>query len=68
MGGLIHWSYDRLKNYLPSFTESFFGCFFDAKFSLQFGRAKNRKKRPTRGGGDFLKAGSAVCAGLGGRI
>ena len=46
----------------------FFDVFFDAKFRVQLGRAKNRKKRPQKTFSPFFKLGAAVCAGLGGRI
>ena len=38
----------------------FFRCFFDAKFGLQLGRAKNRKKKPPSNRFPLLGAGSAV--------
>ena len=46
----------------------FFRYFFDGKFRVQLGRAKNRKKIATSGLGDFFWMLFAVCAGLGGRI
>ena len=51
----------------PRFSH-FLRHFFDVKFWLQFGGAKNRKKCPKRGAGGFIRAGLAVRAALGGRI
>ena len=45
----------------------FFRCFFDAKFRLQLGRAKNRKKKPQSNRFPLLGARSAVVPSLLGR-
>ena len=44
-----------------------FRHFFIAKFRMQFGRAKHRKKMLSKTIRHFFEAGSAVCAALGGR-
>ena len=50
----------------PRFSH-FFRHFFEAKFRMQFGSAKNRKKRLTKTIRDQFGVAAAVCAALGGR-